>query len=354
MHTTTDIQLTPAAPTSKHSFPALCVWLSICLAMVVAMVILGGYTRLSGSGLSITDWRPITGILPPLNYAQWQHVFEAYQATPQYAQINHGMTLSEFKTIFWPEYLHRLLGRLVGILFFVPMLWFWWRGQLSLSLKKTLLILLCLGGIQGIIGWYMVQSGLIDRPYVSHLRLTFHLGMAFVIAGMLLWTLLSTLALPTVSSLPSTRARWGITLIAAGIFLQILLGAMLAGLHGGLIYNTFPTMNGSWIPSDILYLEPWWHNIFYHIPTIQFLHRWLAIGLFIIAMGYLFIYQKSLELYTRRLFFAFGCLLVLQCILGVLTLINSVPTALAIKHQLTGLALFLNAIAITHRMWQSK
>lgn len=327
-------------------------WLSACLLLVVAMVLLGGYTRLSGSGLSMTDWRPVTGWLPPLSTQQWHEAYDAYRDTPQYVKVNRGMTLEEFKGIFWPEYLHRLLGRLVGLTFFVPFLWFLARKQLSPPLIKRLLLIFILGGLQGFVGWIMVRSGLQDHPYVNHHKLAFHLGMAFIIAGLLLWTLLDLLKIPRLNTRFSARAIPQLVWIIGLLFIQILFGAKLAGLHGGMMYNTWPTMNGEWMPSDVWFHSPWWINLESHIPTIQFIHRWNAALVSVLIVGWGWIHRNALK---GNIYYFTTCgILGLQFGLGILTLIYHVPFMLAWLHQFFGLVLFLSALALLHQLRHNK
>ena len=239
------------------------------------MVVVGGVTRLTHSGLSIVEWQPIVGTLPPLSEAEWQQTFEKYQLTPEYRQVNQGMTLAGFKGIFWWEYFHRLLGRLIGVVFLVPLLWFIARRDIPPGYAWKLFGIFVLGGLQGAMGWYMVQSGLVDDPRVSQFRLTAHLGLALAIFAAMFWVGLS-LVHPrhaTLASAPQRSVRaWAIG-VAALVFVMALSGGFVAGIRAGFAYNTFPLMNGHLIPPEIFMLEPWWRNFFWNMATVQFDHR---------------------------------------------------------------------------------
>ena len=253
-------------------------WLFVCCALVFAMVVVGGVTRLTHSGLSIVEWQPIVGTLPPMSEAEWQQTFEKYQLTPEYRQVNQGMTLAGFKGIFWWEYFHRLLGRLIGVVFLVPLLWFVARRDIPPGYAWKLFGIFVLGGLQGAMGWYMVQSGLVDDPRVSQFRLTAHLGLALAIFAAMFWVGLS-LAHPrraTLTSAPQRSVRaWAIG-VAALVFAMALSGGFVAGIRAGFAYNTFPLMNGHLIPPEIFMLEPWWRNFFWNMATVQFDHRAIA------------------------------------------------------------------------------
>ncbi len=253
-------------------------WLFVCCALVFAMVVVGGVTRLTHSGLSIVEWQPIVGTLPPMSEAEWQQTFEKYQLTPEYRQVNQGMSLAGFKGIFWWEYFHRLLGRLIGIVFLVPLLWFVARRDVPPGYAWKLFGIFVLGGLQGAMGWYMVQSGLVDDPRVSQFRLTAHLGLALAIFAAMFWVGLSLVhprrATLTSASQRSVRA-WAIG-VAALVFAMALSGGFVAGIRAGFAYNTFPLMNGHLIPPEIFMLEPWWRNFFWNMATVQFDHRAIA------------------------------------------------------------------------------
>lgn len=338
-----------ALPNRDHH--AIVIWLCCCLLLVAAMVLLGGYTRLSGSGLSIVHWKIVHGIIPPLSFADWWVEFEAYQASPQYRKINIGMTMEEFKAIFWPEYFHRLLGRVVGATFFLPLVIFALRRSLPPRLYWRLLGAFLLVGAQGVMGWLMVKSGLVDNPHVSHLRLAAHLALAFAIFALILWTLLDIVVgwrlavvsknhqQPTTIHQQPFLTTWFLLLC-----LQIILGAFVAGLRGGLIFNTWPTMDGEWLPSDLL-APPLWENI----VLIQFCHRTLAV--FLTVSFPIWWYWQRIRVRNSRLggvCAAVASLLALQFLLGVLTLVNAVPLHLALSHQMTALALFGAAVVLLY------
>ncbi len=317
-------------------------WLLLCALLVALMVAVGGYTRLSGSGLSITSWKPLHGIIPPLSHMAWEEEFAAYRATPQFAKINPDMNMLTFQEIFWPEFLHRLLGRTVGIVFFLPFVGFALRRTFSRKFGVRLLAIFALGGLQGVMGWYMVKSGLVNDPYVSHLRLALHLSLAFALFALLLWSALDVRGLKNTTPNPKTRTPLAIILTL--LCLQIVLGAFLAGLHGGLIYNTFPTMNGVFLPEEALQ-APFLHNI----ATIQFLHRWLAV---IIILSYGFWWFAG-KLYAMKgmlgtVLVALPLVALLQVGLGIMTLLLQAPLFLALAHQCTGLVLFALTVTALH------
>jgi cytochrome c oxidase assembly protein subunit 15 len=240
------------------------------------MVVVGGVTRLTHSGLSIVEWQPIVGTLPPLTDAQWQEAFAKYRATPEYRLVNHGMDVAAFKGIFWWEYFHRLLGRAIGVVFFVPLAWFAVRRRIPPGLAPRLVAIFLLGGLQGAMGWYMVRSGLVDDPRVSHFRLTAHLGLALAIFAAMFWVGLSLVrAAPRRDAAPVPLRRAAVAL-ATLVFAMALTGGLVAGIRAGFAYNTFPSMNGHVVPPEILMLDPWYDNFFYNMATVQFDHRLLA------------------------------------------------------------------------------
>lgn len=349
---------------NKASAPhAIAIWLLVCCAMVFATLIIGGVTRLTHAGLSIVEWQPLIGALPPLTEVHWQELFAKYQLTPEFRLRNHDMTLAGFQFIFWWEWAHRLSGRLIGLVFFVPYIWFFIRGQLRGRLAWKVLGFFVLGGLQGAMGWYMVQSGLVDDPRVSQYRLAAHLGLAFLIFGLMLWTALGILQprhrAATVSPMPAlcvpsgtfstsshlTR-RFGVVLIGL-VFLMVLSGALVAGIHAGLAYNTFPLMNGHFLPPESFLLEPLWLNFFSNMATVQFDHRliaWLLLGLIP-----WFVWRVRSESPTARP--AAAWLLVwlgVQVGLGVSTLLLRVPVPLAAAHQAGAMILFGLVLWINH------
>lgn len=333
-------------PTLLHrDRKAVSAWLMLCLLLVTLMVVIGGYTRLSGSGLSITEWKPIHGTLPPLSQAEWDEEFDAYKQSPQYRKVNTGMSLDEFKTIFWPEYLHRLLGRLVGFVVLLPLAVFGLRKSFTRRFGLRIAGIFLLGGLQGLIGWLMVKSGLIDNPAVSHFRLALHLSIAFVLFALLLWTILDIRHEPAARA-PRTRALCWYKSWLTLLCLQIILGAFVAGLHAGLIYNTFPTMNGQWLP-DGMFMRPWLENI----GLVQFLHRWMAVA---VAVGFLFwwFFHKE-HVKNGRLGKAcswVAVVILFQFLLGVATLLHQVPLPLALAHQFMALVLFGLGVYLLHRL----
>lgn len=327
-------------------------WLLLCCALVAAMVALGGVTRLTGSGLSIVDWKPIHGVVPPLNQAQWDEEFDRYKASPEYRHKNAGMSLDGFKRIFWFEYAHRLLGRAVGIAFLLPMLILLARRMIEPRLVPSLLVMFVLGGVQGLLGWWMVTSGLVDEPRVSPYRLTAHLGLAMALYVWLLWTALAVLRRrEPVAPARTALARPALALLLFA-FVTVLSGGFVAGLHAGLIYNTFPTMGGHWLPPDLWSLAPGWRNPFENAITAQFDHRVLASVLF---AGVLAIWIACLRgpVAGAARAWAHGCAaaVTVQFALGIATLLAHVPVSLAAVHQANALLVLtaLTGLAFTLR-----
>lgn len=328
-------------------------WLLACCALVFAMVVLGGVTRLTHSGLSIVEWQPLVGTVPPLTDGDWTELFQKYQKTPEYQQVNRGMGLEEFKGIFWLEYFHRLLGRLIGIAFFVPLVYFLVRRKIDAALGLKLGGIFVLGALQGLMGWYMVKSGLIDDPRVSQYRLTAHLALAFVIYGAILWTALGLLSpVPDSPASDGVRRlrRWGWGL-AALIFLMVLSGGFVAGTRAGLAYNTFPLMNGRLVPPEIFMLDPWYENFFSNIATVQFDHRLIAWALAMVVPWFWW-QARSVELprRTRVLFHLLLAALAIQIALGIGTLLLVVPVALAAAHQAGALVVFTVMLTLNHAL----
>jgi cytochrome c oxidase assembly protein subunit 15 len=316
------------------------IWLFVCCAMIAVMVVLGGVTRLTHSGLSMVHWKPVTGLLPPLTHAQWEATFRAYQHYPEFQQINRHMTLEGFKGIFWLEYIHRLWGRLIGVVFLLPFLYFAFRGYLDRWLRPRLAGLFALGALQGALGWYMVKSGLVDRPDVSHLRLAAHLGLAFVIYGYMFYLGLSlTTGRPSAAVTRSLRGP--LLALLALVFVTIIYGAFVAGLDAGFIYNTFPLMGGRLVPAAALALEPPLRNLSENPVTVQLMHRILALTTFLAVIA---IWWRARRLGTaihpRAAFHALLGAAALQVTLGISTLLLVVPVPLAAAHQAGALALF--------------
>ena len=329
---------------------AVATWLAVCAAMVLAMTMLGGATRLTHSGLSIVEWQPIVGTLPPLTDADWNTTFEKYQQTPEYKLVNNGMSLDAFKGIFWWEYFHRLLGRTIGFVFLLPLLYFWWRGALTRSLARVLLGLFILGGLQGFMGWYMVSSGLVDEPAVSPFRLTAHLLLAFAIFGGMWWTALS-LWHPRASHTTTAGVRrlsWITTVL---VLYMAATGGFVAGIHAGLSNNTFPLMSGYVVPPEILMMEPWWKNFFYNMATVQFDHRlggWtLAVLVPVLVWK---IRASAADGRTRRAALLLIAMLTVQITLGITTLLWFVPVPLAVLHQGGAVLLFAAALNLNHAL----
>jgi len=332
------------------SHRALIAWLLACCALVFAMVVVGGVTRLTHSGLSITEWQPIVGTLPPLDASDWNEAFSKYQATPQFRDVNRAMTLPEFKRIFWWEYFHRLLGRMIGVAFLAPYLWFLVRGRIPRPYAWPLAGIFLLGGMQGAVGWLMVQSGLVDDPRVSQFRLTAHLGLAFAIFAAMLWTALS-LAFPRAaqrSTAPARPVRRYAFAVAALVFVMVLSGGLVAGIRAGFAYNTFPLMRGYVVPPEILMLEPWWRNLFWNMATVQFDHRLLAWSLMLAIPLLWWRARRTGNARARSRAAALVAMLAVQVALGIATLLNSVPLALAALHQAGALMVFALAIGVAH------
>ena len=327
-------------------------WLLVCCALVFVMVVLGGVTRLTGSGLSMADWRPITGALPPIGEAEWQQVFDMYRDTPEFQKKNSYMDVHDFKGIFWLEYLHRLLGRTIGIVFLLPFLFFVWKGYIQKREFPKYALMFVLGGMQGVLGWYMVKSGLVDNPHVSQYRLTAHLIAAFLIYAYMLWVALSLLF-----PLQSTEKHpwYGKTLaLTSLITVTIISGGFVAGLKAGKIYNTFPKMDEYWIPPDFLALDPVWRNFFDNMATVQFDHRILAILTFALIVAYWAKLRKSdLPARVRRGVNALLHTAVLQVALGISTLLLVVPIFLAASHQAVAMLLFTVALYLCHGLRNS-
>lgn len=329
---------------------AVAAWLLVCCALVFAMVVVGGVTRLTHSGLSIVEWQPIVGTLPPLNEAQWLEAFGKYQLTPEYLKVNHAMSLDEFKGIFWWEYFHRLLGRMIGVVFLLPLLWFWWRGHIDRPLTLKLAGIFVLGGLQGAMGWYMVKSGLVDDPRVSHYRLTAHLAIAFAIYAAMLWTALGLLY-PGAARARQPRLRRLSWIITATLAYMVVTGGFVAGIRAGFAYNTFPLMNGHVVPPEIFMIDPWYLNFFNNMATVQFDHR---LGAWLLALLVPWFWWKARqEALTSRANLAIGLLLgmlALQIALGIATLLLLMPVPLAAAHQGGAVLLLGAALLVNHAL----
>ena len=328
----------PPPPTAAAD-GRIATWLLLCGAMVFAMVVLGGVTRLTGSGLSMVEWRPVTGILPPLSDTDWTELFAKYRTSPEFREIHPEMTVDGFKAIFWLEYLHRMWGRVIGAAFLLPFLYFIVRGTISRRLAPRLGVVFVLGGLQGLLGWYMVKSGLIDRPEVSQYRLVAHLALALIIYAYMIWVALGLLGTAPRQAAPVSLRR-GAAVAVALIFVTALAGGFVAGLDAGMIYNSFPLMGGGLVPAEILDLEPWWRNAFENPAAVQFCHRVLAVTT-VLWIVYLWLRRRNSQHSPSqiRALHLVAAIALLQAALGIATLILSVPVALAATHQAGALAL---------------
>ena len=340
------------APPSKlvDSQRAVRAWLFSVAALIAIMVLVGGATRLTESGLSIVEWKPVTGTLPPLDQAQWEQAFEAYRQIPQYRQLNAGMTLSEFKTIFWWEWSHRLLGRVIGVVYLLPFLYFLWRGGMGAELKRRLWLIFGLGALQGAVGWWMVASGLSERIEVSQYRLATHLVLALLIFAAVVWTLRRLSERP--SLVVSLRLKITSAALLVLTFAQLYLGALVAGLRAGLIYNTWPDIDGAFIPSGarLWFEQLWWRNLFENTLTVQFEHRMTAYALFAIALLHAFDAIVSRAGAAARGALWLAAAVTLQALLGILTLINQVPLAFALSHQAVAILVLTLAVLQAERL----
>ncbi|GAB6054104.1 COX15/CtaA family protein [Magnetospira thiophila] len=332
-------------PSDKTSLRAVGIWLLVCCALVAVMVVIGGLTRLTHSGLSMVEWKPLTGFLPPMNTDDWQRLFDAYRSSPEFREINHGMTLSGFQEIFWLEFIHRVIGRVVGLVFLLPFLWFLLRRQLPSCLIWRLAGFFLLGGMQGVMGWIMVKSGLVDQPDVSHYRLAAHLGLAFLIYGLMFRQALLLLEPEShhaeVVAGPLRRPTWILLALAS---ITVIAGALVAGLDAGLSYNTFPLMDGQIIPDNLWHFDPWYINPLENTATVQFDHRVLA--LLTLALALWLGWRGRVE--TAFPLLALAALV--QVTLGILTLLFEVPVVLGSLHQAGALLLFTAILWALHRI----
>ncbi len=321
----------------------IAIWLVVMCGLVAAMVIVGGATRLTDSGLSITEWRPVTGAVPPLSEAAWQVEFEKYKSIPEYEQVNYGMSLAQFKSIYWWEWGHRFLGRVIGIAFLIPLIVFMATKQATGRLAVKLLGLFVLGGMQGLLGWYMVQSGLADRVDVSQYRLAAHLSLAVVLFALMAW--LAFDLWPSGKSPVRPKIRIGAMALTAGIFGQMVLGAFVAGLRAGRTFNSWPLMDGAFFPHGYFAGEPGFNDLFETIAAVQFNHR---IGAYLVAAGafwFWFVARKTaIATRARLLLFAVG----FQILLGIWTVLAATPIALGLLHQAGALMVFTLALYAAH------
>ena len=337
--------LQPSAAFLSRARPlAVSRWLWTVAALIVLMVMVGGITRLTESGLSITSWKPISGTLPPLTEAAWQAEFDAYKRIPEYAAFNQGMTLSGFKAIFFWEYVHRLLGRLIGLAFAAPLLWFAVRRRIPAGYGPRLVALLALGGLQGAIGWWMVASGLSERTDVSHIRLAVHLATALVILAGIAWTALDLRTLARDPLAASARIT-GVAAAALGLLaLQIVFGAFTAGLDAGYAFSSWPLMGDALFPAGVPMLSPGWTNAVDNPVVVQFIHRWLA---FAAAAALLWLATRAAKVGSAAAYWVAG-LVTLQIMLGIATLATGVQIAVAVAHQVNAALLLLSTVAAAH------
>lgn len=326
-------------------------WLFIVIAMVFAMVVLGGVTRLTHSGLSMVEWKPVTGWLPPLNESEWVSVFEKYKLSPEYQKVNSDMDLSGFKQIFWFEFLHRLWGRIIGLTFFLPFMFFLVRGWVSRDMAPKLIFMFILGGLQGVMGWYMVKSGLVDRPDVSQYRLTAHFSLALIIIGVIEWFALSLLY-PARNPDGGPRPLKGFALFVWGwAFVTALSGGFVAGLDAGFMYNTFPLMDGDLFPPELYSLSPLYLNFFEDLASVQFHHRLMAEALFVLVV-ILWWKGRSAEISTRgrRAIHVLALVVIVQVALGITTLLMVIPVPLAAAHQAGAVIVFMTALWVAREL----
>lgn len=341
-----------AAGLSRATRRHLRIWLWTGALLTAALVTLGGATRLTQSGLSIVEWTPLVGVIPPLSESAWEEAFAAYRQYPEYRQLRPGMTLAEYKGIFVLEYLHRLAARTVGLAFLIPFAVFWSRGALRPPLLRRLFALFGLGAAQGVMGWLMVASGLVERPYVDPLRLAAHLALAFAIFATCLWTAadLGRAAPPAAGARPRPSLGPGLALFGVLLALQVLYGALVAGLDAGYAFNTWPRMAGDWLPPAPWRLEPWPLNLVENLATVQWIHRWLALALVVVAVGLLLRQRRpGADPIEARWSLAVALLVAVQAALGVATLVWFVPIPVALAHQAVALALFGAWILWWHR-----
>jgi cytochrome c oxidase assembly protein subunit 15 len=341
--TTTALPLTPADRPATARPRAVAHWLLLVAGLIFLMVIVGGITRLTESGLSITEWRPVTGAIPPLTQAQWESAFALYQQTAEYQQVNRGMSLAEFKNIFFWEYLHRLLGRVIGLAFALPLLWFAVKRAIPAGYGPRLLLLLLLGGLQGAIGWWMVVSGLAQRTDVSHVRLAVHLLTALLIFGVIVWTALDLLSPGATRRRMPTLGIW--TLSALG--LQLMLGAFVAGLDAGYAFNSWPLMGDELYPAAAPWLEPALRNFVDNPITVQFVHRWWA---FVVLAFVAVLARRVKAAGGRRESILIHSAVGAQILLGIWTLLSGVDITVAVAHQGMGVLLLATTLTAAHKL----
>ena len=330
---------------------AVRIWLVIVAALIVCTLMVGGATRLTESGLSIVEWKPVTGTIPPLTDAEWTSEFDAYKKIPQYREMNRGISLGEFKTIFWWEWTHRQIAKFVGVAFLLPFLWFLWRGAIGGNLRRRLWIIFALGGLQGGVGWWMVKSGLVERVSVSQYRLAAHFMLALILFSAVVWTV-RRLEFRR-SLIASTRLKITSWILLALVFLQLYFGALVAGLRAGKVFNTWPDIDGSFIPSfeRMFYETPWWRNVFDNTLTVQFTHRMLAYALLAAAVVHAVDAIRS-RAGSDAISGAVWLLaaIVAQIVIGIATLLYQVPIDLGLAHQANAIVVLTLALFQAERL----
>lgn len=330
---------------------AVSIWLVIVASLIVCTLLVGGATRLTESGLSIVEWKPVTGTVPPLSHAEWSAEFEAYKKIPQYREMNQGMSLGEFQTIYWWEWTHRALARFIGVAFLLPFLWFLWRGAIAGDLMRRLWIVFALGGLQGAVGWWMVKSGLAARTSVSQYRLAVHFMLALFLLSAVVWTVRRLQSRPPLMA--SFRLKITSWVLLALVFLQLYFGALVAGLRAGKIFNTWPNIDGVLIPSfDRLFFEsPWWRNFFDNMLTVQFSHRMIAYVLLAVAIFHAIdaVRSRASAVAASGAWWLLAAI-VLQISIGVVTLLYQVPIDMGIAHQANAIVVLTLALLQAERL----
>lgn len=332
-------------PGAAKNMKILSVWLACCCALVFAMVMIGAITRLSEAGLSITEWKPLLGAIPPLNQAQWDHVFALYKQSPEFRDAHYWMELADFKKIYFWEWFHRLLGRLIGIVYAAPLVFFWIRGLIPQGYKLKLLGLFILGGMQGVLGWWMVKSGLIDVPSVSHYRLAAHLALALLIYSLMLYASLVFRGAVRAPSKPLYIHAW---IALAFVIVTMTWGAFTAGLDAGLIYNEFPLMGGGFVPPDMWHRAPAWINLLENQAAVQFAHRWLAVSTALVLLS--LVGHALARKEDSGVFWALGAMAFAQVGLGIATLLSGVYLHIAVAHQAGAVVILSLLVALLYRL----
>lgn len=328
-------------------------WLLLVCLLIIVMVAVGGATRLTESGLSIVEWKPVVGVIPPRGQDEWQAEFQKYQYSPQFRKVNRGMTLDQFKKIYFWEYLHRFAARLVGLVFLLPYLYFFLRGMIPQGVRLKLFGAFVLGGLQGVLGWYMVRSGLVDRPDVSHFRLAAHLMLAFLVLGYLYWIYLDLTESPktAVHDLDVRSFAGRLKIFVLLFIVQVIWGAFTAGLNAGFVYNTFPHMGEGWVPAAIFEQVPWWSGFLSGVAGVQFMHRLLGwTVLFYAFVLYIHCGRHVTDEFIRKGVVYLVLLVVLQFLLGVVTILTRVNIPMAILHQVNAAFVLMAIIYVYHQV----